>query len=371
MVARLAPPHFSGAGRQAFVLSRWLAGHGVDVDLVTLSIGGRKAEVPGGCRVFRWPAPADGLRRQKLMLAIGTAAALLLRRYDIVHVHGSFFVLRLLRVLRPLCGFHVVYKPTMVGVDDADAIVRLRPTLLSTVDRWACISDTIAASARRAGAMDETIVKVTNGVDTHEFRPASHTDRLELRRRLGLPLDRPVWVTVGAIITRKRPDLVIRAWMLLKSRKALLLVVGPSLGAEPAYEAEVAELARTRSGSVRLLGERTDIAALLRAADGFVFASDREGLPNAVLEALAVGLPVVSTPFEGVEDLRALAPMQLEVTAADPTAIAAAIETSGGFVPQRSHILDRVGIDAVGARYVDVYESLIARPSEVAGVSHA
>ncbi len=75
----------------------------------------------------------------------------------------------------------------------------------------------------------------------------------------------------------------------------------------------------------RFAGARDDVARLLGAADAFVFPSLWEGLPGAVLEAIAAGLPVIASPLAGVREIARVAPGIVLADPADPKAFAAAI----------------------------------------------
>ena len=147
---------------------------------------------------------------------------------------------------------------------------------------------------------------VANGVDTEVFRPASTTeDKLRLRQSLGLPLDEPVFLYVGSVQPRKGTDILLEAWQKLVSTgsKARLCIIGPRFDLKnPKWADFTAAIARAMAGpgmedSVIFYGFKSNIVDYLQAADAFVFPSENEGVPNAVLEAMACELPCVLTPF--------------------------------------------------------------------------
>ena len=128
--------------------------------------------------------------------------------------------------------------------------------------------------------------------------------RSDARRRLGLPLDAPLIVSVGGLTERKGHHRVLAALphILPKHPEVLFAAVGgPSVEGDtgPLLRRMVAELGLGER--VRLPGavRHDEIAAWLQAADLFCLATRNEGRPNAVLEALACGLPVVTTAVGG------------------------------------------------------------------------
>lgn len=135
------------------------------------------------------------------------------------------------------------------------------------------------------------------GLDTDLFRPY---DRRLCRDQFGLPRDRPVLATVGALIPRKGQRFVIEA--LTKLPDAILLIAGHGPD-----EAMLRELAKTTGVAERVhfLGAvpHGELPVLLNAADVFVLPSSSEGLANAWVEALACGTPVVTTPIPGAQEL--------------------------------------------------------------------
>ena len=140
---------------------------------------------------------------------------------------------------------------------------------------------------------------IPNGVDTERFRPPDSVtvEARPERRREQLPdwPDGNVVLVVGRISPEKRVVELAKRWSEVRAEQgdAWLYVVG-----EGPLEQELAGL-----DGVRHLGRREDVPLLLRWADLYVSASEAEGLSNALLEAMAAGLPCVVTDVGGVADV--------------------------------------------------------------------
>ena len=152
---------------------------------------------------------------------------------------------------------------------------------------------------------------IPNGVNLDQFRPAFDTEeRLSLRNHLGIGADQIMITTVGSIRPRKGIEFLLESWIELASKfpNAHLVLVGArSDRQDPKLAAYRLRLEKLISASgaaerVHFTGLVTNIEEYLRASDLFVFPSEREGMPNAVLEAMACGLPVVMTPFIGLPE---------------------------------------------------------------------
>jgi glycosyltransferase involved in cell wall biosynthesis len=128
---------------------------------------------------------------------------------------------------------------------------------------------------------------IRNGVDTAVWTPAAAEERASLRRKLGWMQEGTVWVSTGHLSERKDPLTVIRAFRQTDMQDAQLVF----LGSGP-LEAEC-RVAAAGCEQIVFSGRVDNVADYLRAADGFVSASHAEGFPNAVLEAMACGLPCV------------------------------------------------------------------------------
>ena len=173
--------------------------------------------------------------------------------------------------------------------------------VLAGADRVIAVSQSLADLAGRLGAPAERIRVIPNGIDGGLFRPGS---KAEARHALGLPADRPLLVSVGGLTDRKGHHRIIELLpSLLTAYPDLLFAVvgGPSVEGDtgPKLRALTSELGL--SEHVRLVGAcaHEQIPTWLRAADLFCLATRNEGRPNAVIEAMACGLPVVTTDVGG------------------------------------------------------------------------
>lgn len=124
-----------------------------------------------------------------------------------------------------------------------------------------------------------------------------------LRQRLGIPPDAPLLGSVGRLASQKRYDRLVRILEALPDAHALVAGEGPARDAleRQAQRAGVAD-------RLHLPGHQEDVGPALDAMDVFVLPSDREGMSNAMLEALMAGVPVVSTDVSGARE--ALAPLR-------------------------------------------------------------
>lgn len=145
----------------------------------------------------------------------------------------------------------------------------------------------------------KTILIPGVGIDLDKFQKKEPT-RQEIRNKLGIPDGKIILMSVGELTKRKNHMVVVEALAWLKEYDILYVICGDGpLKAQLRAKAEELGV-RDR---LKLLGFRKDIAELHKAADIFVFPSLQEGLPVAVMEAMASGLPIVASKIRGNEDL--------------------------------------------------------------------
>ncbi len=155
------------------------------------------------------------------------------------------------------------------------------------------------------GIPSQRVRVVPNGVDGRQFRPASSEQRAVARRELKLGCDCLV-LYVGRLSAEKSPLGLLDAWGAISPQARSGAWLG-LVGDGPDREAVRDKVKALNLGdTVYLAGNRSDVATWYQAADIFVIASDNEGLSNSMIEALASGVPVVSTSVSGSSILREL-----------------------------------------------------------------
>jgi glycosyltransferase involved in cell wall biosynthesis len=167
-------------------------------------------------------------------------------------------------------------------------------------ERVICVSSDLYDECLASGVSANRCTVIQNAVDTEQFSPGN--SRIEAKLRQGFHPHRFCVGAVGRLATEKAFDRLILAVDRLLDRGFDLELVIVGEGEErPRLESLIAKL--NRGDRIRLLGYRTDTVLLFQAMDLFVLSSLREGLPNVVLEALAVQVPVVATRIAGVPSL--------------------------------------------------------------------
>jgi sugar transferase (PEP-CTERM/EpsH1 system associated) len=167
--------------------------------------------------------------------------------------------------------------------------------------RFLCVSADIAAAAEAHRIVPRRKIHVVpNGIDTDRFRDGGNPGLL--RQSLGIPPGAPLIGTVGRLCEVKRQDLLIRAFHRVRARVAdahlLLVGDGPLMGELSALAAGLG-----LADQVHFAGYQPRPEPYLHAMDVFALSSRSEGMPLAVLEAWAAGLPVVATRVGGLPDL--------------------------------------------------------------------
>lgn len=162
------------------------------------------------------------------------------------------------------------------------------------------ISKNISDYASSYYRMDH-IPYIYNGIRTELYKSPIEL-RIKTRKSLDIADDDIVFINVGRFSPQKNHRLLIEAFrkVTLCENNATLLLIGDG---ELRYEIEKYVSEKGLSERVRFLGLRKDIPELLAASDIFVLSSDWEGLPLAVIEAMAAGKPVIATAVGGLPEL--------------------------------------------------------------------
>jgi glycosyltransferase involved in cell wall biosynthesis len=218
---------------------------------------------------------------------------------------------------------------------------------------------------RREGLRASKVVVIHNGVSASAY--TASLDGRE-RRALGIAADDPIALYVANLIHYKGHEVLLEAMRRLVNRipSARLLLAGDG---PMRNEIEARRASLGLDDNVILLGVRSDVAALLAAADIVVHPSFQEGFSNAILEAMAAAKPVVATNVGGNSEAVADGETGILVPPRDTLALADAMEKliadadvarrMGAAGRQRA--LKDFGMEAAIARYAELYEQLAPR----------
>jgi len=184
-------------------------------------------------------------------------------------------------------AFDCVHYALHGGIDPISArlIPRTFEMACRRFERVVGVSNFVRLSAQRELAVRMDVIH--NGVDQELFTSVDKVKALAIRSKLALPKDKHIFLTSG-LSERKDPLTVIKAFLKSKlNRNAVLVLLGDGVLREQCSRLAGAE------NRVRIVGFVENVKDYLAAADTFISASLAEGCPNAVLEAMACGLPAV------------------------------------------------------------------------------
>jgi glycosyltransferase involved in cell wall biosynthesis len=238
------------------------------------------------------------------------------------------------------------------------AEVILRRGAARLVGAFVAVSETTAAQARDQRDCPPRVLRVIpNGIRLERFRPDAG-DRAAVRAELGIPADAWVVGTVGRVDEFKNQALLIDATEGRRGESYRVVIVGDG----PVHAALVAR----RAPHVILTGRRMDVARILPAFDVFALTSKSEGLPLVVPEAMAAGLPVVTTAVGGLPDVvdegitGHLAPVEVGAVAAALDRLANDRATARAMGARAREVaLTRYSADRMLDDYLAVYAELL------------
>ncbi len=294
---------FGGAERFVERALAALRAKGVDVSIIARKWQGDAADGMQGVRLnpfYLGRTWRDG------GFARGVQRLIAERRFDLVQsheripgcdiyragdgVHATWLELR----NKPLDALSPWHRYTLA----AEAEMFRHPALRAVICNSRMVRDDIA---HRFGVADAKLHVIRNGVDLEAFHPRLRTEQgLALRAKTGVSAETPVILFVGSGYERKGLPTLLHALSRMARRDARLWVVG-----RDKHESLMRSLAQTLGvdDRVMFLGAQTDVRPLYGAADVFALPTLYDPFPNAALEALACGLPLVTTTTCGAAEL--------------------------------------------------------------------
>ena len=312
LITRRFDPAGGGTERDLIVTARILARAGHRVTIYAAELRADTAEWP----LRRVAAPRLGRALSLLWFARAAGAA---ARRDGADLVLSFARIVDADILRSGGGAHSSYlraarrwqspaaRLTMAAspYHRVQMLVERRGFAAPGLRRAIAVSNLVRDDLIRTFALPPACaVTLYNGVDLDQFAPAPDASaREEIRRSLDLPQALPVALFVGNGFARKGLRFLLEAWPEVH-HDARLIVIGTDQAAS-SYVRLAARLGLT--DRVSFLGRRTDVARLVRAADAFALPSLFEPFGNVALEAMAAGVPALTTALCGVAEVMPLA----------------------------------------------------------------
>lgn len=292
-------------------LIRELLDAGHIVDIATNESSG-KDPVPAcyrewGCRVFPLPCSRSPMDKGNLVAIREIKAIVRNGNYDIVHCHTPIAA----ACTRIACkglrknGVKVFY--TAHGFHFYSG-APLKNWLLYYPVEWLCAhwTDTLITINKEDYELAQKHMHAKRveyvpgvGIDTKRFKETT-VDRAAKRREIGVPEDAILLMSVGELNENKNHSVVIKALARLNDKNVHYAIAGTG----PLKESLESLAASLGVGEqLHLLGYRRDVAELYKAADVYLHPSKREGLPVAVMEAMACGVPIIAANNRGTRDL--------------------------------------------------------------------
>lgn len=303
MVIQGFHPHLGGAEHQLRQVAPRLRSRGVDVHIITrrMDPGWPARERIDGVPVHRIAMPGPKPVASAAFIA-GAVSRIRQLRPDVIHAHELLSPATVALLAAAGTGRPVVAKVLVGGElaylrDHRPFGPRRLEAIRNRVTTFVTISDQIDGELADLGVEPARRRCIPNGIDLDRFRhvgSASIRDRA--RRELGLGPG-PTMLFAGRMAPQKNLGQLLTVFDELRRHHptAQLLLAGEG--------SERAALEATAGDGVRFLGLVDDIATVLPAADVFVLPSWREGLSNALLEAMAGGLAVVATSVGGTVEV--------------------------------------------------------------------
>lgn len=281
-----------GAERQTSILIPALRERGIDARVIALNRGGAFEE---SLRSSGVPVEAIGMRHQADVGRLLAASLVRTFRPDVVVSRGGVSGQYVGHALaHPRGAVHIYNDHKALGLSVSlrrEAMTRL---ILRWLDFVVGVSTDQALAWNARGYPAERFVVIPNGVDAQVVPEP----REQIRRELSIPPQAIVALIVATLRPLKQVPVFVAA--VRRARETHPDLIGLIAGSGPEQAAIEADV--LGDPAIRLLGQRSDVPRLLKAADMFVLTSRYEAAPMSILEAMAAGLPVVGARVGGIPD---------------------------------------------------------------------
>jgi glycosyltransferase involved in cell wall biosynthesis len=387
MFSTYFPPQYSGAAKQGISLANQLRKRGYHIEFITVKWPGTEDyELFDGFPVHRIEA-GRGAKHKEFRFWWNLLKFSMRKKheFDIFHSHGAYYTNSIIGPLAKLAGWRSLIKASLAD-NDLHGLRKSVPgmihyTFLRMIDLYVAISRDIEREFLLSDLPAGRVVYLPNGVDTERFHPVTGEEKTVLRRSLGLPEDCKIALTVGVFDERKNIGWLMEEWTKNSAfeTKAYLCAIGPQSREDNDGKLlrSLKQLASEHREILCLRDYADDITRYYQAADFFILPSLSEGMPNVVLEAMASGLPCVSTRVSGVEELVKDGETGYLFGVKDGKglyeAIRKTLQNLDGTMGRRAResVEDRYSLFALADQYEEVYRKLSKTSKDKVGTLYA
>jgi glycosyltransferase involved in cell wall biosynthesis len=322
-------PVVGGGETQARLLAEGLISEGHSVIVLTRRSDAvlRQHENYGDVSVYRL-APVGGGQLKKWGLLLSSLPALVRLRdqYDLIFVSGY----RIMGLTAVMVG-KLFRKPVILKADSQGEMsgeffesglkkfgtsrsslpfrffLKFRNGILKNAEAFSAISPEIASEWTSSSVPLNKIHLIPNGVDTAVFTPANAEQKSFLRVKLNLPQAAIIAIYTGRLVSYKGLPLLLKVWHEIHCRQKNVILLLAGTGGLDIHNCEAQLHDYVKSAGLEekilFLGSVQNIPEYLQAADFFVFPTENDAFPSSVIEAMACGLPVVTTPVGAIKTI--------------------------------------------------------------------
>lgn len=322
-------PVMGGGETQARLLTEALIANGHSVIVLTRRSDAalKKHERYGKVDVYRLaPVGSGQWKKWGLLFSSFPMLIQLQSQYDLIFVSGYRIIGLTAVLVGKLLGRRVVLKADSQGEMTGDFFesglrkfgfshktwlfrwfLRFRNTILKKADAFSAISPEIVSEWTSSGIRFEKIRLIPNGTDTSRFFPAKSVEKIALRRKLSLPQNTKIAIYTGRLVTYKGLPLLVKVWDEIRRKHEKILLILAGTGGLDIHncEADLREYVKANrlENQVVFTGAVLNVSEYLQASDVFVFPTENDAFPSSIVEAMACGLPVISTPVGAIKTI--------------------------------------------------------------------
>jgi glycosyltransferase involved in cell wall biosynthesis len=322
-------PLTGGGESQTRVLAASLRNRNFQVLIITrrCSDSWKEIDLVDGVSVYRIPPVGTGRFTRWFMLFWSLLALAKTRsQYDVVYVSGfkslGLSAVLAAKLLRKRCILKADSNGEMsgeffaaglkkFGLTPTSIIVRIllsgRNKILRGANYFVAITTGIAEELKSEGVDPSSIALISNGIDTDRFSPITAFEKQSLRQTLVIPRKGIIITYAGRLVSYKGLPLLLRVAEVIQSEfdHVGFVLIGSGGFDMHNCEDELKKFVKAKGleESIYFAGEVDNVHEYLQASDIFVLPSEEDAFPLALVEAMACGLPVISTPVGGIKEI--------------------------------------------------------------------